>query len=208
MKGLILKDLYQTAKYCRLYLVMMVVMCIIYPFGRGYLFALYYPCVLCVVIPVNMLSYDERSGWEVFAQALPCTKAQIVTGKYVLGLLLQLVPLTLSAVSMVVAWGPGNWGQIGPLLALLVATPLLSTALLLPCAFAFGTEKGRIVLTVVMVGLFALLGGASVVSSQDTSILSQLPGSVLAAVCAAAVVAYVLSWRLSITVYNRREVGK
>ena len=64
MKGLLLKDFYMAAKYCR-------------------------ACLLCGMIPVNLLAYDERSRWLEYSGTLPYTKAQIVSGKYLVGIIVQ-----------------------------------------------------------------------------------------------------------------------
>ncbi|MDE7281371.1 MAG: ABC-2 transporter permease, partial [Ruminiclostridium sp.] len=63
MKGLILKDLYMTVKYCRIYLLIAVVFIAVSFVGNDSLFFIFYPCLFCGMIPVSLLGYDERSRW-------------------------------------------------------------------------------------------------------------------------------------------------
>ena len=63
MKGLILKDIYMMMKYCRAYLLIIIVFTAVSFVDNGNLFLVFYPTILCGMIPVNLLSYDERSRW-------------------------------------------------------------------------------------------------------------------------------------------------
>ena len=63
MRGLLLKDIYMAAKYCRAYLLLAVVFIPVSFASSENLFMIFYPCLLCGMIPVNLLGYDERSRW-------------------------------------------------------------------------------------------------------------------------------------------------
>lgn len=63
MKGLLLKDWYMMKKYCRAYLLIAVVFIAVSLFSNDNMFFVFYPCLLCGMIPVNLLAYDERSRW-------------------------------------------------------------------------------------------------------------------------------------------------
>ena len=84
MKGLLLKDLYMVVKYCKAYLLIAVVFLAVSLMGSDNLFFIFYPCLLCGMIPVNLLAYDERSRWPQYCGTLPYTKGQIVSGKYLM----------------------------------------------------------------------------------------------------------------------------
>ena len=93
MKGLILKDLYMAVKYCRAYALIAIVFLGFSVVNGDNMFFLFYPCLLCGMIPVNLLAYDERSKWLLYSAALPYSKTQLVTAKYLIGLMAQLVVL-------------------------------------------------------------------------------------------------------------------
>ena len=88
MKGLIIKDLYQVGRYCRTMLMVIALFLGVSFFSRENEFFTYYPCLLCGMIPVTLLSYDERSGWSRSALSMPVTRSQLVSGKYLIGLIM------------------------------------------------------------------------------------------------------------------------
>ena len=102
MKGLIIKDLYQMGRYCRTMLLVIVVFLGVSFFSRDNDFFLYYPCLLCGMIPVTLLSYDERSGWSRYALSMPVTRAQLVGGKYLIGMITVAAATVISAAAAVV----------------------------------------------------------------------------------------------------------
>lgn len=102
MKGLLLKDFYMATKYCKSYLFVLVAFLAASCCGKTSMFFCYYPCMIFGLIPVNMLSYDERSKWNVYSAALPYSKAQIVSGKYIIGIAAQLAVIIITAATQAV----------------------------------------------------------------------------------------------------------
>ena len=47
-------------------------------------FYLILPCMFAGILPMTLLSYDERAKWDVTAGAMPVTRDQLVTAKYLL----------------------------------------------------------------------------------------------------------------------------
>lgn len=64
MKGLLLKDFYMAMKYCRAYVVIAVVFSLFSIWGNTS-FLIAYPILLASVIPVNLISYDEKASGAV-----------------------------------------------------------------------------------------------------------------------------------------------
>ena len=102
MKGLLLKDWYMMKMYCKSYHFIAVVFVALSLVSNGNMFFVFYPCLLCGMIPVNLLGYDERSRWMQYSGTMPYTKAQIVSGKYLIGLLAQLTILLVMGVAQAV----------------------------------------------------------------------------------------------------------
>lgn len=206
MKGLLLKDLYMMKRYMRSYLLMMAVFMGIAAMDPGNLFFVYYPCMLSGMVPTSLLGYDERSKWEMFAETLPCTRAQIVSVKYLLGVILQLVVLVLTAIVQGVVMLPtGDWAGYLILLEMLVMLGCVSSSVTLPFMFRFGVEKGRMAYYV-MIGL--VCAGSSVAGSLFNSGIQYIPGTnvVMPLLMLAAMGVYALSWWLSIRFYEKREL--
>ncbi len=162
MKGLILKDLYQTARYCRTMLLILAVFLGVSLVNPDNIFFTFYPCLLCSMIPVSLLSYDERSHWDKFSLALPYTRSQLVASKYIIGLILNAAALAVSLIAYAVRGAiAGQSVTAGELLSVgefMAAVSMAAPALCLPWIFKLGTEKGRIVFYAAIVLFFGLAG--------------------------------------------------
>ena len=204
MKGLLLKDTYMTVRLCRMFLLLDVVFLGVWMFGNGDLFFLNYPCLLTTMVPMTLISYDEREKWDVFAATLPYSRAQIVSCKYLIGLCLSVLILAVAAVGQIFRRTPGGTAEFLTMFPVLLSACLLAPAVLYPFVFRFGAEKGRVVYYVVI----AVVCGGSVVlqNTEVASLLGSLSvGSLPAGVLIAAAV-YAVSWLLSIRLYAKREL--
>lgn len=208
MKGLLLKDWYMMKKYCRSYLLIAAVFIAVSFVSDDNMFFVFYPCLLCGMIPVNLLGYDERSRWIQYSGTLPYTKTQIVSAKYLVGLLAQAAMLIVTGVVQGIKMGiNGNFALNNfimlMLLMLIVAT--LTSSISLPFIFKLGVEKGRTAYYV-MIGFVC---GASVLASSlfigRLQVEIQL-NAFLTILALAGVSVYILSWYLSIVFYKKREL--
>lgn len=204
MKGLLLKDTYMTVRLCRMFLLLDVVFLGVWMFGNGDLFFLTYPCLLTTMVPMTLISYDEREKWDVFAATLPYSQAQIVSCKYLIGLCLSVLILAVAAVGQIFRRTPGGTAEFLTMLPVLMSACLLAPAVLYPFVFRFGAEKGRVVYYVVIA---VVCGGSVVLQNMEVaSLLGSLSvGSLPAGMLIAAAV-YAGSWLLSIRLYAKREL--
>ena len=146
MKGLLLKDLYMMKKYCKAYLLITVVFIAVSFASSENLFFVFYPCLLCGMIPVNLLGYDERSRWLQYSETMPYTKSQIVSGKYLIGLGTQVAVLLITGIAQAIRMsvsGAFVLGEYLVLMMLLLIMTLLASSITLPFMFKLGVEKGR-----------------------------------------------------------------
>lgn len=208
MKGLLLKDWYMMKKYCRAYLLIAVVFIAVSLFSNDNMFFVFYPCLLCGMIPVNLLGYDERSRWMQYSGTLPYTKTQIVSGKYLIGLLSQITILVATGVAqaakMLIAHN-FELGDFAVLMLLMLIVSTLTSSICLPFVFKLGVEKGRTAYYV-MIGFVC---GASVLASSILrgQLVSKIqPNLILALVAVAGIGIYILSWYLSIVFFKKREI--
>ena len=210
MKALLLKDWYMAIKYCRVYLLLAVLFMAISVFSESSMdmFYIIYPCLLCGMIPVNLLSYDERSGWIKYSAALPYTKVQIVTSKYIFGILCQLIMLI--ATGIVQAVKTAAAGVFDPIEFLFIMFTVLmvsalSGSMALPFVFRYGTEKGRMAYLITVGVICAVsMAGNSIIAKimlipSGTALLS--PVFIIIGV-----LIYFVSWKLSCTFFKNREL--
>ena len=207
MKGLLLKDWYMMKKYCRYYLFVSIGFIILSTMSSGNMFFVFYPCLLCGMIPVNLLGYDERSRWTEYVGTLPYTKTQIVSAKYLIGLFTQIAMLTVICITQGVKMGiEGNFilKEFLVLMMLLLVMASVASLLTLPFIFKYGVEKGRgayyVMIGVVCAGSII----ATTIFKEGLQNEIQL-NTVLPIACIVGVAIYVVSWCLSIMFYKKRE---
>ncbi len=208
MKGLILKDLYMMKKYCRSYLIIAILFIALSFVGNSNLFFIFYPCMLCGMIPVNLLGYDERSRWLQYSETMPYTKTQIVSGKYIIGLGTQVAMLTVTGIAQAIRMSIENTFDLKEyaiLMMLLLIIASITSSISLPFMFKLGVEKGRIAYYF-MIGVVC---AGSVVSSSllFKEMQSEIPLNwILPVICLVGIGIYALSWYLSVVFYKKREI--
>lgn len=209
MKGLLLKDAYQAWKLYKVFYLIAVVMEAVSIWVEDMdLFLMVYPFFLVSMIPLNLLTTDEGSKWDVFCGSLPCSRRNVVSGKYLIGILNALPTLGLVAICQGVRMGirgSFSWGELGTVLLVCVMISMVLPAISLPCAFKFGTNKGRMVQLVLM---GVICGGcAALAISLDSGLPELLGGGIGGAVLLALMGLYALSWYLSVRFYEKRDLG-
>ena len=206
MKGLLKKDLYMIWAYGRMLLVMSMLFLVgsVFMASENNFFFVIYPVLMGGILPVTLLSYDERSGWNTFCDALPVSRRLVVNERYVMSLLcfFALYALTL-AVQMAVLLPQGRNEDLLQLVGLLPFFGLAAPAIMLPVTFRFGMEKGRLLYyffigALVAVGL--IFGNGILVGS----VIIRTGG--VAAVFAVAVLLFAGSWLLSVRLHEKREL--
>ncbi len=207
MKGLLLKEWYCLVGYARAFLVICAAFFAAAVFIEQNSFLLYYPCVICGLLVMTLLSYEEKEGWSGYSLALPCSKAMLVSVKYVMGLLLSGACILLTAVSQTASMAIHSCFSMESLVSILslaLCLSLLPTALMLPFLYKFGTEKGRIAYYIVLGGFCGLLGFIGGNEVLFTPAVPQGNALVLLSV-PVTVAAFAASWWLSIQFYKKRE---
>lgn len=205
MIGLLRKDLYMTWAYCRFFVVILGVFLGVGLVNGENSFFVIYPMIIGMMLPVSILSYDERFKWHIACDALPCSRAQAVSSKYILTLLLVGLIFALTMLIQGIRLSrAGDLAQLWELPGMLLPVGLVGPAVLLPVIFRLGVEKGRI-FYYVLVGLVA--ASAVIFSSGQSPEIPtaqvQLPGLALVL---GSLVLFALSWGLSILLYQRREL--
>lgn len=205
MKGLLLKDFYTITKYCRIFFLVIIVFIALSCFGSESVFFILYPLVFAGMIPTTLFSYDEREKWNITCETLPCTRTQYVNGKYLMGLILQIAVLILSAIAQAVKMsivGTFELTAFLSIIAIMFGFCLFIPTIILPLLFRFGAEKGRIVYLVVIGILCAATAALFGFDVLNNIAATQLISPIL---CSISVVLFALSWVLSVMFYKKRE---
>ena len=211
MMGLVKKDFYLAAGLARSYLIVAAIFLVLSLAGiYEFSFLSSFMSLLCIMLPVNVFSYDEQAKWDKYAAALPGGRRAVVQARYVFTLIVSAGAVVLGGAvgaaaclldptagetlwEMVLSTAAG--GSVG----------ILLNAVMLPLMFKFGVQKGRLYLALVLAILFgAFLGGVAALASavQEPSALI-LP---LAAIPAAGLLALVPSYFLSLRIFRKKDL--
>ena len=201
MKGLMKKDFLMLWRASRAFLLICVLFIAMSAISQDNIIFLFMPIMISGLLPSTLLSYDERCRWQEFSGALPVSRAQLVSAKYLLGLgcMTAILVLTL-IVHLIVRRFPAQ--TLLSMLGAIYGLSLFISAVSLPMMFKFGVEKGRLWYYATLV----LVGGASGASAGvATDLFSEGLPSFLWLIPVLGVVIYALSWLLAIRFYQKRE---
>ena len=201
MKGLMKKDFLMLWRASRAFLLICVLFIAMSAISQDNIIFLFMPIMISGLLPSTLLSYDERCKWQEFSGALPVSRAQLVSAKYLLGLgcMTAILVLTL-IVHLIVRRFPAQ--TLLSMLGAIYGLSLFISAVSLPMMFKFGVEKGRLWYYATLV----LVGGASGASAGvATDFFNEGLPSYVWIIFVFGVVIYALSWLLAIRFYQKRE---
>ena len=197
MKRLTLKDLYMMRKYCRSMLLITVIFLAAAVVNPGSPFFLLYPAVFAGMMPVTLISYDEKFRWNSYCRVLPYSAKQIVFSKYLLIILLTAALLVIYSILAAVlsAAGSGINMELFTLLSVIFILSATGPSLILPFIFRYGVETGRIVFYIVIILLCTLPAGMSALEDALPANLNAGASNILmiAATCLIFVISYLIS---------------
>lgn len=195
MKGLLRKEFYVNRLNLLWFGALIVLFFVLYVISPSQSpFFLYYPALLISTISTAAMAQDESDRWDVFSAALPCSRAQLVSVKY-LSVLITALPFSLLA--LVVSLVRTTLWSFIPLCFTIIYLLLVSGANLF-AGFKWGARKSRIPSTILTLGLFFLLSIGSLNDTSHTTFVIFLT--------LAAVVLFFLLWFLSIHAYQKRDL--
>ena len=200
MKGLLLKDYYMTVKYCRMLILMVLIFAAVSAVSNS-IFLISSPFIIAGVLPVSLYAYDEKSGWCSYADAMPYSRAQQVSAKYISALVFICLVMLICTVGKAITGD--SFIEDFSLLVMLCGTGLLSAAVLLPFVLKFGSEKGRWAYYAVIIIACVI---AAAVFDTGSAVALELTGTAAACILAGCVLLFGLSWLLSIKIYEKREL--
>lgn len=204
MKGLIVKDLYQMTRNCKMFFIIDLFFIMISFFSDDNSMFIAFPVLMAAIIPITLLSYDERYGWLEYSGTLPYSEKQIVSAKFLFGLIIQII---ISALVFIVLIVQGNINKSVDIsntlknISELFILSLLFPSICLPFCFKFGTEKGRFVY------YFVIIAAGGTLTQVNSTIweYSPIKGKewILYTVI---VIFYAVSWMLSVRFLKSKKI--
>lgn len=205
MKGLLLKDILTLKKQGKLlgillafYVVLGLAMNETATFGAMII-------VVCAMLPITAMSYDERAKWDKYALSMPVSRRDIVLSKYVLGILFC-AAAALAVALFGIATQPEKMGEAVAVALTTAAAGLILQSILFPIFFKFGVERGRLLMLAVIL-LPAALG--MLLARMDLGLPAPSEQLLAAApwlLAAAVVVCFAVSVAASLRIYRNKEI--
>jgi len=197
-------------KYCRVFLLLVFIFTIVGIKNNKVFFALY-PIVLSSIIPVNLLSYDEKAHWNSYACTFPYTRKAIVSSKYILTLCVlgasSLLFIFAQVCNMLINHNFQLFGLFSTFVVIL-SCGLLPPAFMFPFTFKLGSEKGRFAYYTGFILFFVILALFQQVTDDLSLRITQMavPHAPIVIVFLIIFGLYGLSWFLSVKFYQKRDL--
>lgn len=170
--------------------------------------------VVVVMLPINALSSDEKSGWEVYSMTLPVSRRALVLSRYTF---VGIVVFVYAVIGLLLTVGYTVWqGDIltFEMLIQLMIFPCVGLVLVnfeLPMLLLFGVEKGRYLMAALwfVVAFLPML----LALRFDIDIKAAVRGlnavnesTVLAVLALGMAVLTIVSVLLSMAIYARKDI--
>lgn len=209
MKGLILKDFYTAIKYMRSMLFIAIIFITVAFINEKNLFFFIFPVTFIGLLPMSLLSYDEKEKWNLYCELLPVTRHEVVSSKYLIsfileGILVMAITFLLFVRTLII--GSGTVSNVLPVITVCVAAGMLIPGFILPFIFKFGTERGRIFYYIVIGFIYGIFAFVQFSNISFKEILYSSPLTQFFIVSLFSIVIYGCSWLLSIRLYKSREL--
>ncbi len=211
MRGLMQKDLCLLLQRSRVLLILIGIGVLMGVSTDGS-FVIGYLTMICAILTVGTISYDEFDNGYPFLLTLPITKRTYVIEKYVFCLLGGLAGWCISVVIFLCCiLMKGNAITASDLSEISVFIPVLGliTAIMLPLQLKYGAEKSRIAIAAVGGGAWAL--GYLIIRFlpdriQIPAFLSELDDvTILTALTVICLAVLAVSYRISLRIMEKKE---
>lgn len=157
-----------------------------------------------ILIPITVFSYDENCNWDVYAVSLPIKKKELVLEKYIFGIIAVVICAAINILIGVVS--NSNMEVIMRVSAILAMLGVVIQAVFFPMVIKFGSDKSRYILLAIMMlamMIFMFCGDLLQKAERTMEYYSKPAGIGAFAVVA---VMYILSVKLSIKIYEDKEL--
>ncbi len=209
MKGLLLKELYTFRKN---WLVMLIFLgtAVLNGILIGNVRILMIIPLLLSVWSVNFMNADEISKWQQYSIILPYGRKTIVSSKYLIIMILNICSLVIVSVCYALssAVGKAEFSKDSLLMLMIssIVVGFLYPIVALPLNFRFNFEKGRQLIVIVNF----LISGAIIILITMTKDIISIPEKItvyiLLIIAAAITIFFVLSWLLSVKIYEKKDL--
>ena len=169
MKGLLVKDLKLLKNMMRIMLIIIVFSVAFSTMGENLFFSMGYVSVFVAIFSVSTISYDEYDNGFAYLFSFPFERKQYVQEKYIFGLGMIIAGVFFSGIiSFMISKLTGQSVTAPEWTAVIVASLSMAVfmiSLVLPANIKYGSEKGRVAMIVIFLGVGVIGYGAYWIST-------------------------------------------
>lgn len=209
MKGLILNDLLSIRRMLKTLAGIFLVFMVAWAVGGQPATGAMMLCIMGASYILNLFSYDEFYHWEKYLRVLPVSTKQVVLSRYATFGIMASATAVISLVYLLVLNTPMQ--EILSVLLMTVVLNVYFAAVMIPVAYKWGVQKGRLIFMLVLAvssglfvaGVFILNRQVSVVATASfyKMVLLGIAGLFLLLV-----LGLLLSIHLSVKIVSKKEL--
>ena len=210
MKGLITKEILVLIKNNKMQFLCLLMFVVLGVSLKSAAYIMFIPFLFPMLVKQG-LTVDEMSKWDKYSACFPVDRKTIVSSKYIVVLLSAVLSsaMALAAFILINIVNKDRILSMNDIVVYLTAASSISIllpAFMYPFDFKYGTAKGRLVYFIIT-GIAVAGLSAAFMEADVASFISKLSQPVLiAAVFAAALIIFIVSWAISAKIYEAREI--
>lgn len=212
MKGLLLKDFYFT-RIASLFAIAISVLFsfVSYVDDTNSYFFVFYPIIFAGIIVISTFTYEEKFKLSLFTESLPCSRAKVVNGKYILTLMYvgfsSLITVSVQTIKLLQGKAAIST-DILSVIAIIILIAIIPQAFSIPLLIRFNATKAQYIvyfLIGAVMGFTGFFNGYTDAISDSQGMI--IPPSVSLILIFIAAVIFAISWLISIRIYNKRDLA-
>lgn len=206
MKGLLYKEFLSLKKYLNALLLLFILYFGISLYSREVSFFAGFSAMAAVIVVFSAFTYDNYANWNCYALSLPLSRKKLVQGRYLFALITIAVCLALNLVcgGLILLFSRQSLSLLLYSALAVASVSLLLVSLIMPIAFRFGVDRGRIYTVIITLCIVGSMAAVQSYEHQLARILAFLHRLLpLLPLCLALIV--FASYRLSCRVCNKKE---
>lgn len=202
MKGLIIKDILMIKNNIKLLSIAFLVWLILSSTQNNDItFVLPF---LAIMIFISTFSYDDYNNWNAYAITLPNGRKNVVKSKYIASIILTVVIALICGVISYIFYKTKMLNLIQQLSGSLVGV-IIVISLLYPIMFKYGSEKGRIITMLLVIGTVCISGLISKIINIPEKYINIFSNYETAFLAVISIVSLIISYIISKKIYLKKE---
>lgn len=144
MKGLLLKDILNFKKQGVMFFFLIALWFFIGIRNKDIYYLSAIIAIMTLLVPITVISYDEKAKWERYALTMPISKGTVVVSRYLLTIAISVVGGALSIIAGLMI--STSIKEVLLTNISVISIGLLITAISFPFVFKYGVEKSRLIM--------------------------------------------------------------